>query len=634
MVTQNLHADFTFGECSGHDTFQQQINLNQDIFVGSIPKGIKGLHVELISDKDVDIRLYKSETGYKVVHWPDGILSGANKETKDYLGVPITYSGYNGVDGDSGHEFIDVYGTTPVKFTLKAFGYQAGNATVNYSWTDKEGCTPGKGEGNFEQLVKKNAITTVGEIRAGIENLNVELTSDKDVDIQLYGEDGTAIVQWPNGLMNGSNKQEIDYHGMIIKWSGYNGTNGNRGNEYIKVIPIATEKITMKVFGYQAGTAHVHYTWGFNGNNSDCITKKELKEKIKNNEDVTQVNTSCITDMSGLFEGFEIVSYNYPYPHTVQYPASINPNFNQDISGWDVSHVTNMNNMFFMTTSFNQHIGNWNVSKVTDMHKMFYEASSFNQPVKDWNVSKVTDMSFMFNGAYNFNQDISSWNVSNVTNMSDMFNLAREFNQPLGDWNVSKVTDMVRMFKQTYSFNQDISSWDVSHVTNMLEMFGAATIFNQPLGDWNVSNVTNIRGMFFETGSFNQPIGNWDVSNVTDMSGIFSNATSFNQPIGNWNVSNVTDMGTMFFGTKSFNQPIGSWDVSNVTDMGNMFSNAESFNQPIGDWNVSNVTDMYGMFERAVNFDQPLGEWNVSNVTNHSNFSDGSALQDNHKPHF
>lgn len=66
----------------------------------------------------------------------------------------MTYSGYNGVDGKKGHEFIEVEGTTPTILTMKAFGYQAGYATVNYSWTGKEGCTPTtSGTGTFEQTI-------------------------------------------------------------------------------------------------------------------------------------------------------------------------------------------------------------------------------------------------------------------------------------------------------------------------------------------------------------------------------------------------------------------------------------------------------------------------------------------------
>ena len=49
-----------------------------------------------------------------------------------------------------------------------------------------------------------------------------------------------------------------------------------------------------------------------------------------------------------------------------------------------------------------------------------FEGCSFNQPISDWNVSNVTDMSDMFRGAAAFNQPIGNWDVSNVTNMETM----------------------------------------------------------------------------------------------------------------------------------------------------------------------------------------------------------------------
>jgi surface protein len=40
--------------------------------------------------------------------------------------------------------------------------------------------------------------------------------------------------------------------------------------------------------------------------------------------------------------------------------------FNQNIGSWDVSAVTNMQNMFSFT-AFNQNIGSWNTGLVTNM---------------------------------------------------------------------------------------------------------------------------------------------------------------------------------------------------------------------------------------------------------------------------
>ena len=87
----------------------------------------------------------------------------------------------------------------------------------------------------------------------------------------------------------------------------------------------------------------------------DCITIDELRTKIDNNEDVTEVNTSCITDMSHLFE--------------------VKEDFNQDISAWDVSNVTQMRWMFAYISKFNQNICSWNISNVTDHYNFAYASS-------------------------------------------------------------------------------------------------------------------------------------------------------------------------------------------------------------------------------------------------------------------
>lgn len=185
--------------------------------------------------------------------------------------------------------------------------------------------------------------------------------------------------------------------------------------------------------------------------------------------------------------------------------------------------------------------------------------------IGQWDVSRVTNMDDLFYDQQEFNEPIGGWDVSHVTSMVNMFRGATVFNQPIGSWDVSRVTNMCSMFKETAAFNQPIGGWDVSRVTDMSSMFENALAFNQPIGQWKVSNVTNMSGMFSGDDnmamSFNQPIGGWNVARVIDMSSMFENAVAFDQPVGGWNVARGANMSSMFDGANSFSQPLTQWRV-------------------------------------------------------------------------
>ena len=319
LLTSPILAGFDFGECSGEGTFQQEIhqyqNYEDTVTVGEIPKGIQGLRIELISDKDVDIRLYAANND-KLVHWPSGLLNGSSLQSISYQDTNITYSGYNGTDGQKGHEFIAVSGDTPSTLTMKAFGYKSGYATVNYSWTGKQSCEEkASGSGKFTQDIIKDEIVLVGEIPKNIHNLEVALTSQKDIDIQLYAQDGTAIVSWkPKGLLSGAGKQSITYQNMQIEWSGYNGTNNHKGNEYIKINGTTNQKLTMKVYGYESGTADVTYSWG------DSIAFKDIKTSNAftwNTSDTVSLEIEVKEDILKTDANGQLVANIVPVPNAV-----------------------------------------------------------------------------------------------------------------------------------------------------------------------------------------------------------------------------------------------------------------------------------------------------------------------------
>ena len=252
----------------GSGSFEQAIEQDALVEVGAIPAEKHQVRIELSSQSDVDIQLIDQETTFKIIAYPDGLLGGEDGNAQacaTWNEVEYCYSGWDGDQTASGkgNEWITITGDTNRPLTMKAFGYAAGNALVRYSWAKKPDCID-QGNGSFTQSIEKNATVDVGVIPAGKKNLKIELTSEKDVDIQLY-DDAVPIVMWDNdetALLFGEGLGTTTYKGMTITYSGYNGDGTNFGHEFITVKGEVATPLTMKAFGYAAGEAQVNYAWG------------------------------------------------------------------------------------------------------------------------------------------------------------------------------------------------------------------------------------------------------------------------------------------------------------------------------------------------------------------------------------
>ena len=79
------------------------------------------------------------------------------------------------------------------------------------------------------------------------------------------------------------------------------------------------------------------------------------------------IDTSAITDMSELFKGKDLRS------------------FNGDISEWDVSKVTNISKIFYKASSFTQNIEGWNAASVKSTYTQdTFTESGLQKNVPEW----------------------------------------------------------------------------------------------------------------------------------------------------------------------------------------------------------------------------------------------------------
>lgn len=259
------------GDCSfGSGSFSQYIARSATTAIGDIPAGKRNVRIDLRAAADVDVQLIERSTGHQIIAWPSGDLNGPTEACTTYKNVQYCYSGYNGDGTGLGNEWIEVRGDTNTELRMRAYGYEAGTADVEYAWQAVPTCNE-KGSGTFEQYIPRDAITTVGAIPVNKVNVRIELRSAQDVDVQLYAGD-TAIVKWPDGILNGPTAGSTLFEDMHIEYSGYNGDGTGLGHEYIEIHGRVTRELTMKAFGYAAGTATVAYAWG-GGAGAACGTR-------------------------------------------------------------------------------------------------------------------------------------------------------------------------------------------------------------------------------------------------------------------------------------------------------------------------------------------------------------------------
>ena len=270
ILAGSAHAGFDWGQadsnCSGHGTMENFVAHYATTPIGDIPAGKQDVFIKLTSDQDLDIRLSDKTTGTKIVHWPDGILSGHDCQSIQYQGMNIEWSGHAGDATHYGHEYIRITGEVTRPLTMNAFGYRPGYATVTYSWGGDETCTDAvssegeSGSGSFEQRIPYDDTVEVGRLAPGLNNVYIELDCEEDVDIQLYDGD-MPIIGWPDGILSGHNYQSTQYQGMNIEWSGHAGDTTNYGHEYIRITGKINRTLTVKAFGYRSGYATVNYSW-------------------------------------------------------------------------------------------------------------------------------------------------------------------------------------------------------------------------------------------------------------------------------------------------------------------------------------------------------------------------------------
>lgn len=417
-------------------------------------------------------------------------------------------------------------------------------------------------------------------------------------EMTVLFNDGTLII---NELPN-NRDANITTHGAVVK-------------EY--------EPMSASNVYYFTGDDDDHYQLWYD--ESQDITKVEIGHSIKpyytklwfyglsnmTTGNFTNLDMSDNVDMYGMFSGAG---------------SAVSSSFTlTGLSGWNISHVESIANMFYNAgvgaSTWNiGDLSGWNTGRVTNMGNAFAgagaNASTFTVGnLDEWDTARVTEMASMFE---NSGHEASTWNIGD-----------------LSEWKTGHVTSMTSMFSgaganaSTWDIG-DLDEWDVSNLSIVSNMFfgagASATTWNiGDLSGWNTSNFWLMNKMFQGAGASTTTwsigdLSGWDVSNVDQAEGVFAgagaSANEFILNLSGWNFAHYSE--------QSFDPPAG---------FANFFTNAgrsaSKFELNVSNWKgIKN--DVSSMFEGAgANATDwkitGLPTWNVSKVTNASKMFSGTG---------
>ena len=181
------------------------------------------------------------------------------------------------------------------------------------------------------------------------------------------------------------------------------------------------------------------------------------------------------------------------------------PEFNFDVSGWNVAAATSMDSMFNGATSFDPDLSAWNPAALQTA-KYMLNGTAFtggSKMINGVNIGSLVDASYLFFGASFMDADFDTWATAfstQFTKTASMFEGALSQSSCLPDFTLNNnLQDASRMFYGATLFDCPLTVKSTADPMTMKSMFEGASSFSQFVNSWSFPASANTQDIFKDT---------------------------------------------------------------------------------------------------------------------------------------
>ncbi|WEV74172.1 BspA family leucine-rich repeat surface protein [Bifidobacterium sp. ESL0798] len=272
--------------------------------------------------------------------------------------------------------------------------------------------------------------------------------------------------------------------------------------------------------------------------------------------------TQLPADSSNLFNGISGLRHLH---HTDNVDASHVTNMSQmfkdsdfeelDLSGWDVSNVTQADAFGNLRNCKSLNLGGWKLSslqstlgltnagdsletlilddvsapQLTSLRSLITDEPNLKTvSMRNFSAASATDIRHLFDSPRQSLEkiDMSHATFPNATDLMGLFSESPKLTTlDISHFSAPKATDMSYLFENLYALkNLNVFKLDTKNVTNMSHMFdNCASLTSLDLSSWNTESVQEMSAMFRQCQHVTSiDMNNWDTRNVTMMDRLFS----------------------------------------------------------------------------------------------------------------